>query len=328
MPNGGTDALERRYRRLLRWYPPSHRAVHGEEMVGVLLVAARPGQRTPDVTLAANLIACGLAIRARRAVAWLTDAQDSMAVISLVAPVLMFVYATLVLGIQVESVVSWQPLVIPFLGGPAAAMIGWLIVVVLGLTGRRRAAAAITLALLALTLAETLTQALQLTGALSGGLPVFFWVAGEALPVVMTSLAACSLAFSAGPRRGLVILGRRRVFPVLASFSVAFGLPPIMVLAAPSWQSTPANLAIGLSDLLAIAVAVAITRPRATVDRRFLVLLAPGLLINVVGFFMSAAGPVMTTEQMIIVLELALALIVWPIAIVSWRGRASRAAVR
>ena len=35
--------LERRYRRLLRCYPPSHSEVHREEMLGVLLAAARPG---------------------------------------------------------------------------------------------------------------------------------------------------------------------------------------------------------------------------------------------------------------------------------------------
>ena len=32
--------LERRYRRLLRCYPPSHSEVHREEMLGVLLAAA------------------------------------------------------------------------------------------------------------------------------------------------------------------------------------------------------------------------------------------------------------------------------------------------
>jgi hypothetical protein len=36
------SALERRYRRLLAVYPPAHRRVHGEEMVGVLLASARP----------------------------------------------------------------------------------------------------------------------------------------------------------------------------------------------------------------------------------------------------------------------------------------------
>ena len=60
-------ALERRYQRLLRSYPPSHRAAHREEMLGVLLDAARPGQRMPGVTQTVNLVACGLAIRARRA---------------------------------------------------------------------------------------------------------------------------------------------------------------------------------------------------------------------------------------------------------------------
>ena len=40
-------ALERRYRRLLRCYPPGHRQVHQEEMLGVLLATARPGQRAP-----------------------------------------------------------------------------------------------------------------------------------------------------------------------------------------------------------------------------------------------------------------------------------------
>ena len=89
MPNGAAPhapvpvtALERRYRRLLRSYPPSHRAAHREEMLGVLLDAARPGQRMPGVTQTVNLVACGLAIRARRALIgepW----RDALAVVSL-----------------------------------------------------------------------------------------------------------------------------------------------------------------------------------------------------------------------------------------------------
>jgi hypothetical protein len=78
-------ALERRYQRLLRCYPPSHRAAHREEMLGVLLAAARPGQRMPGASQTLNLVACGLAIRARRA---LTAAswQDALAILSLIAP--------------------------------------------------------------------------------------------------------------------------------------------------------------------------------------------------------------------------------------------------
>ena len=45
----GAAVLERRYLRLLRCYPPAHREFHREEMLGVLLAAARPGQRTPGL---------------------------------------------------------------------------------------------------------------------------------------------------------------------------------------------------------------------------------------------------------------------------------------
>jgi hypothetical protein len=39
--------LERRYRRLLRCYPPAFRRAHAEEMLAVLLDGARDGQRGP-----------------------------------------------------------------------------------------------------------------------------------------------------------------------------------------------------------------------------------------------------------------------------------------
>jgi hypothetical protein len=90
MPAGGTAqdreraALERRYLRLLRCYPPGHRDVHREEMLGVLLAAARPGQRMPGLGQAVNLAACGLAIRARRVLSWLAGLwQDALAVVLL-----------------------------------------------------------------------------------------------------------------------------------------------------------------------------------------------------------------------------------------------------
>ena len=38
----GAAVLERRYRCVLRCYPPAHREVHREEMLGVLLATARP----------------------------------------------------------------------------------------------------------------------------------------------------------------------------------------------------------------------------------------------------------------------------------------------
>ena len=76
-------------------------------------------------------------------------------------------------------------------------MIGWLAVVLLGLTGRRRAAAAIASIALALALFDLLAVIMQ-NSAWSGGLPMFLITAGQG-PVFIASLAACSLAFSAGP---------------------------------------------------------------------------------------------------------------------------------
>jgi hypothetical protein len=123
-------ALERRYRRLLRCYPPGHRQVHREEMLGVLLATARPGQRAPGARQTVNLVACGLAIRGRRALSSLAGEawQDALAVVSLIAPVLMLVIAALDFAVAIRQAVVehhaypaagpfWQPWLVPFLGG-------------------------------------------------------------------------------------------------------------------------------------------------------------------------------------------------------------------
>jgi len=125
-------ALERRYRRLLRCYPPGHREVHREEMLGVLLATARPGQRAPGARQTVNLVACGLAIRARRTLRSLADEpwQDALAVVSLITPVLMLIISALGFALATrEAVVEhhaypltgpfWQTWLVSFLGGPA-----------------------------------------------------------------------------------------------------------------------------------------------------------------------------------------------------------------
>ena len=96
----GAAVLERRYLRLLRCYPPGHREVHREEMLGVLLAAARPGQRAPGLRQTVNLAACGLAIRVRRIPGWLAaDAgKDALAVVSLIAPAVVVILLALAPG--------------------------------------------------------------------------------------------------------------------------------------------------------------------------------------------------------------------------------------
>ncbi len=179
----------------------------------MLLATARPGQRMPGAAQTVNLVACGLAIRARRALSRLAGDpwQDALAVVSLIAPAVMLIIAALDLAVTVRQ--PWAE----YHGlPPAAVMTGWLAVVLLGLTGRRRAAAAIASILLALALLNLLVDVTQLTGAGSAGLPGYLIGAGPVAPVVMASLAACSLAFSAGPRRGLAVAGRRRACLMIA----------------------------------------------------------------------------------------------------------------
>jgi hypothetical protein len=60
--------LERRYRWLLRAYPPGYRDAHGDEIIGTLLEAA-PARRFPWGREAAGLLLGGLRARARQAAA-------------------------------------------------------------------------------------------------------------------------------------------------------------------------------------------------------------------------------------------------------------------
>ncbi len=53
-------ALERRYRRLLAWYPAEHRRAYGEEMIGVLPAAAPEDSNRPGFAGAFGLIRGGL----------------------------------------------------------------------------------------------------------------------------------------------------------------------------------------------------------------------------------------------------------------------------
>jgi hypothetical protein len=89
-PSGTT---ERRYRLLLGWYPAGHRRAHEDEMLGVLMSAAREGQQWPRPGEAANLICGALKIRLRPAPPGgrLTSWRDALAVFSLAVPLIMLV---------------------------------------------------------------------------------------------------------------------------------------------------------------------------------------------------------------------------------------------
>src|SRR5258706_11589301 len=92
----GEGALERRYRRLLAWYPAGHRRAYGEEMIGVLMAAAPGGARRPGLAGAADLVRGGLRARFRAGVRWFagTDWPGALAVCSVPVPVILAGYFT------------------------------------------------------------------------------------------------------------------------------------------------------------------------------------------------------------------------------------------
>ena len=316
----GTAVLERRYLRLLRCYPPAHRAFHREEMLGVLLDTARPGQRTPGLGQTVNLAACGLAIRVRRIPGWLAaDAgQDALAVVSLITPAVVFILLALEWAAMNAPASARIPFwTLPSFGESVVVMIAWLAVVLLGLTGGRRTAAAIasiSLTLALLVLLVLLTTIMQPSHALPGRL-IQFLPFGD-VPVVLASLAACSLALSPGPRRGLAIVGWRRACLMIAGLSAGFGFPAIVQLVNPA--APMGDLAFRLLDVLAITVAVAVTCVRSPVGRRVAGLMATALLPSL------ATIPLRDVPAVILVpilVSLLAAVLVWPVAILSWRGR-------
>ncbi|NUW37907.1 hypothetical protein HTZ77_41900 [Nonomuraea sp. SMC257] len=89
-------SLEKRYRRLLAWYPKRHRATYEEEMVAVLLAGSAPGRRWPGVRDTCDLLRGGLAV-------WLRHAggaesrrhwHEAFAIATVVAPIVLLVVET------------------------------------------------------------------------------------------------------------------------------------------------------------------------------------------------------------------------------------------
>ena len=334
----GAAALERRYRRLLRCYPPTHRAFHREEMLGVLLATARPGQRTPGLGQTVNLAACGLAIRVRRIPGWLAaDAgQDALAVVSLTAPAVVLILLALQQAAITACASARAPvcagapvwLLVPVLPSLAESVVGlaWLAVVLLGLTGRQRKAAAIasiSLTLAVLILVILVTAIMQQGQRVNVPMTLFQFAGMADVPVVLVSLAACSLIFSPGPRRGLAIVGWRRACLMIAGLSAGFGFPSIVQLVDPA--APMEDLAFRLLGVLAIAVAVAVTCVRGPVGRRVAGLMATGLLPSLAVTIPLRDVP--AGIPVLLLVSLLAAVLVWPVAIVSWRGRVRRVAI-
>ena len=192
---------------------------------------------------------------------------------------------------------------------------GWLAVVLLGLTGRRRTAAVIASALLALALVNPLAEVAQLAGAGYVAVPLLLYTANVS-PVVLASLAACSLAFSAGPRPGLAIAGRRRACLMIAALSVVSGYPAVAYLVSPSASLDGFGRHPGRPDDRGRRGRHPRTRYRRLADR------GPGggpmLLVDAASILVGGSAASLMVPLLGILL---FAVLMWPVAIASWRGR-------
>ena len=86
-------SLERRYRRLLAWYPQPYRSQQEDEILAVLMAGAEQGQRRPRLAEAVDVIrsAVGMRLWPVRSGRQKRDLADGLAAFSLVAPLFLLV---------------------------------------------------------------------------------------------------------------------------------------------------------------------------------------------------------------------------------------------
>ena len=230
--------LEDRYRRLLALYPAEHRAVHGEEMLGVLMTAAAPGQRYPARAESAALVLGAIRIRLRPGRAapsryW----QDALAAVSVVLPLLMIPYWPVGNVPLLFSLPPGAPSrfalthLLTFFAVEGVRTSGpWIILAVLTLLRLRRTAGVVAVAALIVSMATTVTTP---NSEIVAPFPM--------LSMVALGLEAAALLASPGPRRGWQMLGW--AYGALALLLAAsLGLASFWL-----WQARPV-----LADLIVI----------------------------------------------------------------------------
>jgi hypothetical protein len=273
--------LERRYRRLLAWYPAEHRRVHGEEMIGVLLASAGSDKRRPGFADTVDLVTGGLRIRLAPPrddfdAGW----RDTLAVASVAIPAM--------LAIVYAAIFSWTA----YNRISIAASVPAGMIVVL--------ASFVLLVALAPVLA---LRGLRRPAVLAYCLPVL-WL-GWGAPIVSDEdhgfflaflIGAAAFALSPGVRRAVRIM-RAWTWAVVCGIGLALCVPEVVVRGAalhwPVWPYTPRQALVMIVSLMLITAAGAIgllcTLP-PPVGRRLLLLLAVPAYPGAVALAASTSG--------------------------------------
>lgn len=211
------STLERRYRRLLAYYPRDHRERHGEEMLGVLLADA--GDRTrPGWRETANLLWAATRLHLRRMVAadGGINPRDVLAIVSLLGPLAVLGGASTTLhevAWWVRTGALWQ---MPWWDQvPDAPVWGvWAVVAVLVLFRQRRGAAVgAWLGTAGFVAVEVFPDTYQR-----------WWTGPDAGWVLLGALTAVALTWSPGLARGRELVSRFAVLGMVATVVVAGAL--------------------------------------------------------------------------------------------------------
>ena len=241
----GEGVLERRYRRLLAWFPADHRRVYGEEMIGVLLASAPDDQQRPSPAEAADLIGGGLSARFRSTMTRMGEVswRDALAVCSTALPAML-------LGILVVRWVreAWPfgpewtyPLSDYYLPALAVAL-----PVLVAFRFRREAAGAAILAA-ALFSMLAIRSALRFS---TDGLEASFCIA--------LAVQAIALTAGPGPRRGVEIMTWKTWLVVAAS---GLGTGAISQYYYRALIPTGPAVLVAIAILAAVGIALALTLP-------------------------------------------------------------------
>ena len=289
------STLEDRYRRLLAWYPADHRSDHEQEMLGVLLAGARPGQDRPSIADTFDLLRGAVRVHLRRAVSasdapgWpaATAIAGFLATLLLAADGLRFAVEVPRAVSQFADVRGHTSLslsrLLAFYFGPAPYWLAWLTIAVLAWRGARRHA---TLAACTVTAAQLLL-ALYGTATTMWGSAYSAVLANISLPLAL--VVAAWLLASPGPRRGAELLGRRAILGAAATAAILVALTtsPLFDLffPQPSLPVTPESLhaflgrthlwpVLRLAVLLTAVVLLLVVLARTYQGRRACALLA------------------------------------------------------
>jgi hypothetical protein len=210
-PDGGArrepaaEALERRYRRLLAWYPKAYRAANADDMLGVALARSADGRRWPEPGEAVNLIVSGAGERLAGLLRQ-QDQRDTAAVLAVAGPLLLAAGAvrTMATPFLFTPAIPIFAVTGQSLAAALAFAVWWTLVALAGMLCWRRIAA--TGACLGLA-GQVVVLALPVPGF---GIPlmVAYWQVAVALIVAVSALVCWGFQgfLPSGPPAGLLVL--------------------------------------------------------------------------------------------------------------------------